>query len=449
MSDCDGPRVLDRVSRQRRSTPLEDAVPAPAPPAAWLLRMQAGAGNVAVTSFAQQARLLRNHKKYKDESGYGDLQNDKERELYGALRDAGFSEDDIAVAGPRTPQRRPRGVRRRTTVARGGQGRRRVAREGEPDADVQHARRAARSASCWAMRTKKLNVDHVQVTLDEYLGPQGTDDGRANLALTVTHLDDPDALLAIETIVGQSEEPEFYPTTIHQDLKFSNETIQECEGFQDDGGPARSTRGCAPANDLIASDEDWEGEPADSMASNGGMLEQVYTSFREATMHKQPHTELEQLDEKLGVHVTLAPGHARRAEGGSPGGSRGRASRMSEPPARRLDAAPARNADEDNDAYATRSARGRVRRRGGLLSLTTAYWWRPSASRTCRRRSRRSSRTSRRSARSPPKIWERYVDGTYVAKEDKVTRLHTIHGNSPKARGTGDSTRSGPRAVIS
>ena len=156
------------------------------------------------------------------------------------------------------------------------------------------------------MRKKKLNVDHVQVTLDEYLGPQGTDEGRANLALTVTHLDAPDALLAIETIVGQSEEPEFYPTTIHQVLKFFEETIKECEGFKDEVAQ-KINPWVRAANDLIASYEDWEGEPADWMASNGGMLEQVYTSFREATMHKQPHTELEQLDEKLGVHVTLLP----------------------------------------------------------------------------------------------------------------------------------------------
>jgi hypothetical protein len=38
----------------------------------------------------------------------------------------------------------------------------------------------------------------------------------------------------------------------------------------------------------------------------------------------------------------------------------------------------------------------------------------------------------------PPKIWEHIVNGTYVEKEDKVTGLHTINGNSPKARGTGD-----------
>ena len=108
------------------------------------------------------------------------------------------------------------------------------------------------------------------------------------------------------------------------------------------------------ANDLIASYEDWEGEPADWMASNGGMLEQIYTSFREATMHKQPHTELEQLDEKLGVHVTLLPVTRavpkvdRRALARTRLKDVGAAGTW-------LKTAPARNADEDDDAYATRS----------------------------------------------------------------------------------------------
>ena len=45
----------------------------------------------------------------------------------------------------------------------------------------------------------------------------------------------------------------------------------------------------------------------------------------------------------------------------------------------------------------------------------------------------------------PAKIWEHIVNGTYVVKEDKVTGLHTIHGNSPKARGTGGQTELGTK----
>ncbi len=405
--------------------------------------MQAGAGNVAVTRFAQQARLLRNHKKYKNEGGYGQLQNDKERELYGALRDAGFSEDDIAVAGP--------GTALADLVACDGERLWLVEVKGDvawlgKDNQTLTGNTPAKQLGrkLLGMRKKKLNVDRVQVTIDEYLGPPLGDEGRANLSLTVTHLDQEDALLAIETIVGDPKEPKFYPTTIHQVLKFLDETIKETTGFKDEVAE-KINPWVSTAMELIASYKAWEGEPADWMASNGGMLENVYTSFREATMHKQPHAELKQLDAKLGVNVTLLP--VTRAVPKVDRRAVLARTRFKDVGAAStwLKTAPARDADEEDDAYATRilldgeyGVEADFYANYGLLLKAFGLATVPAAA-------ERPVPNVPKKRTVPPKVWEHIVNGTYVAKEDKVTGLHTIHGNRPTARGTGDKKTFGTK----
>jgi hypothetical protein len=445
---------LDSVACVLERVPRPDAEPerarprASAPSVPALLALQAGAGNAAVT----RALLQRDWRQYKNERKCKALQNDKEREIYGALRDRGFDESQISAAGE--------GKANADLVAYDGERLWIVEVKGHNDWLSKDNQELSGNVplkqlgqKLMGSRRKQIKTSKVIVSVDESLAG-APDEGRGTaLTLMVTNLDTDGALLAVAKITGENAQPTYYATTLHEVLKFLTNTLERYEGsYEDDAELVNEHAGAAKV--LIADWDKWEGDAASFVTKNAARLELVYTKFRQATAHVQPLANFAKLDAELQVNVALIPVRttlprvARRAVLAR---TRFKSPEDATTWFEQAGLALPREEDEDDDTWIIR-----------LLSADETYGGNDfTPNYELLNKARTQASQPQAPQRQSPKgkklriiggtMWNHIINGVvtidYVGQKktptEKVTGLHTIHGDRPAAEGYGPKTMLG------
>ena len=424
-----------RVARPEPERAPERA-PTPPPP---------GTSNAALA----RAILLRDWRKYKDERTLQKLQNDKEKEVYGKLRDAGFAEEHISTAGPGKPNA--------DLLAYDGDRLWIVEVKGHNDwlsegnqSETGNVPLKQLGQKLLGSRKKRVKVSKVSVTVGDFLAAPN-EAGRDAITLMVTNLDTEGALLAVQTITGAKGEQtaSYYATTLHQVMRFIRDTMDGDFDANDDSAEIVDEQSAA-AQALLDDWDEWEGTAEVFLSNNAVAIETVYTRFRQATRHKQPHTTFAKLDAALNVNVALIPVRnaarvARRAVL-----ARTKFKTVQEAGAwfERTGKTKPREQDEDDDSWITRLLAEDAEYGGNdfgtnydLINQALAAVDQPPV-----QPPQRQAPKGKKHRTLDGKIWNHIVNGVIVEeksgskKTQRDAGLHTIRGDAPVGEGHGPQT---------
>jgi hypothetical protein len=438
--------VLERVDRPVAEPERVDARPRTPLPPPFL-----AAGNAAVT----RALLARNRKQWERDATSRGLQNDKERNLYIELRQNKFDDDQIDAAGAGTPNA--------DLLAYDGARLWIVEVKGHTDwlsKDNQERRGNVPLKQIGnklkGKLGKEIKVAKVEMTVGEALADPSTA-GRREIGLTVTNLDTQGALLAVEMITDEEGKQEAtpYATTINEVMRFFDDVLERYDGSSEDAAKPVNTHAAA-ARALLTT---WRKgcDPDEFLEQNGPALERIYTQFRTVMAQtRQQFANFAKLDADLDVNVALLPVRktlARVARRAVLARTRFKGAADAQ---RWLDAAREnlpRQDEEDDDSWITRMLLADEEYGAGndftpnyqLLVKALGQPVQPPVQ-------QRQAPKGRKQRTIDGKMWNHIINGVVTIEKvgakktptEKVTGLHTIHGDHPAAEGFGNKTMVGP-----
>jgi hypothetical protein len=434
-------RVLERVPRREPESERPTAPrPAPLPPSIL------AAGNAAVG----RAVLARNTKQWKREATDAGVQNDNERNLYVELRQQKFTTDQIEVAGPGTPNA--------DLLAYDGKRLWIVEVKGHTDWLSRDNQRKKGNVPLKQLSNKlrgqlgkEIQISKVDMTIEDALENPGTA-GRRPIKLVVTNLDTADALLMVEQITDDEGDRHatYSATTVNEVIRFFDDVLERYSGSSENEGQLIQPLE-VDVREMVAT---WrKGIDADGFFTTyGPKLERAYTTFRKAMAHtRQQFAEFEKLDADLDVRLAFVPvvnsvsRMARRAvlartrfKGAEDGMAWLELAREALP----------REETEDDDSWITRLLLADEEYGGEDFSPNYGVLVKALAKPVVQ--VRQAPKGTRKRVVDAT-MWNHIVNGVVSVEgigakktpTEKITGLHTIHGDRPAAEGFGPKTMVG------
>jgi hypothetical protein len=190
------------------------------------------------------------------------------------------------------------------------------------------------------------------------------------------------------------------------------------------------------AEEILDDWDEWEGTVDGFMANNSARIETVYTRFRQATAHTQPHSTFAKLDDELNVNIALIPVRSTTPTVAKLARARFHDDRTA---SEWMRTCRARGPEEDEDTYVFAILEGTPY---GTHEDQFANYERLKRILTT---PQRAAPKGQKLNQIGEKMWSHIVNGEIkidkVGKHKtptaKVSGLHTIHGPQPVAEGYG------------